>query len=75
MITASITFVNTGTTAAPNNVDEKVIFKNCARFTSCIATINNTYIDDAHYIDVVMPMYNLKKQLEFHGNFIEMYRL
>ena len=61
MITASITFVNTGTTAAPNNVDEKVIFKNCARFTSCITTINNTYIDDAHYIDVVMPMYNLIK--------------
>ena len=61
MITASITFVNTGTTAAPNNVDEKVIFKNCARFTSCIATINNTYIDDAHYIDVAMPMYNLIK--------------
>ena len=61
MITASITFVNTGTSAAPNNVDEKVIFKNCAQFTSCIATINNTYIDDAHYIDVVMPMYNLIK--------------
>ena len=61
MITASITFLNTGTSAAPNNVDEKVIFKNCARFISCIATINNTYIDDAHYIDVVMPMYNLIK--------------
>ena len=61
MITASITFLNTGTSAAPNNVDEKVIFKNCAQFTSCIATINNTYIDDAHYIDVVMPMYNLIK--------------
>ena len=61
MITASITVVNTGTSASPNNVDEKVIFKNYARFTSCITIINNTHIDDAHYIDVVMPMYNLIK--------------
>ena len=44
---------------AANNVDKKVIFKNCAPFTSCINRINNTQIDDAQYIDVIMPMYNL----------------
>ena len=36
-----------------------VIFKNCAPFTSCINKINNTQIDNAEYIDIVMPIYNL----------------
>ena len=39
---------------AANNVDKKVTFKSCASFTSCITTINNTQIDDAQYIDLVM---------------------
>ena len=51
--------MNTGTAAAPNNVGKKVIFKNFALFTSCVSRINNTQIDEAHYIDVVMPAYNL----------------
>ena len=37
------------------------ISKNCAPFTSCISRINNTQIDDAQYIDVVIPTYNLKE--------------
>ena len=36
-----------------------VIFKNCAPFTKCISRINNTDIDNAKDIDIVMPMYNL----------------
>ena len=59
LVKGTITVANTGTAAAPNNADKKVIFKNCAPFTSCISRINNTQIDDAQYIDVVMPMYNL----------------
>ena len=43
--------------AAANN--KKVIFKNCAPFTNCISEINNTQIDNAKDIDIVMPMYNL----------------
>ena len=43
----------------PNNGDKEVIFKNCATFTDCISEINNTQIDNAKNIDVVMPMYNL----------------
>ena len=39
--------------------NKRVIFKNCAPFTDCISEINNTQIDNAKYIDVVMPMYNL----------------
>ena len=45
--------------AAPNNTNKKVIFKNCARFTNCVSQINNTLVDNAKDIDIVMPLYNL----------------
>ena len=45
--------------AAANNANEKVILKNCTPFTNCISEINNTQIDNAKDIDIVMPMYNL----------------
>ena len=35
------------------------ILWNCAPFTSYISRINHTQIDDAQYIGVVIPMYNL----------------
>ena len=47
--------------AALNNTNKKVIFKNCAPFTNCISEINNTQMDNAKDIDIVMPMYNLTK--------------
>ena len=52
--------------AAANNDDKKVIFKNCAPFTNCISEINNTQIDNAKDIDIVMPMYNL---IEYSDNY------
>ena len=52
--------------AAANNADKKVILKNCGPFTSCISRINNIKIDDAQYIDPVMPMYNL---IEYSKNY------
>ena len=45
--------------AAANNSNKKVIFKNCAPFIKWISKINNTQIDNAECIDIVMPMYNL----------------
>ena len=51
---------------AVNNNDRKVIFKNCAPFTNCISEINNTQIDNAKDIDIVMPMYNL---IEYSDNY------
>ena len=45
--------------AAVNKGDKKAIFKNCAPFTNCISEINNTQVDNAKDIDIVMPMYNL----------------
>ena len=43
--------------AAANNTNKKVIFKHCAPFTNCISKINNIHVDNAEYIDTVMPMY------------------
>ena len=38
---------NAGTGAAANNIDKKVIFKNCAPFTNSIRKTNNTQVDNA----------------------------
>ena len=60
LVKGAITVLNTtaaGVTA--NNTNKKVTFKNCAPFSDCIIETNNTQIDDAQKIDVVMPMYNL----------------
>ena len=38
--------------AAANNINKKVIFKNCAPFANCISKINNTRIDNAEYTDI-----------------------
>ena len=40
-------------------MNKKVIFTNCAQFTDCITEINNTQVDDAQKVDLVMPMHNL----------------
>ena len=54
----NITAIRTEAHDQPNNgVNKKVIFKNCAPFIKCISRINNTQVDDAHDINVVMSMY------------------
>ena len=42
-----------------NNTNKKVVFKNSAPFTNCIIEINNTQVDNAKDIDIVVSMYNL----------------
>ena len=60
LATRNITVPNTAAAgAAVNNTNKNVIFKNCALFTDCITKINNTQVDDAQKIDIVIPMYNL----------------
>ena len=49
-----------------NNVGKEFVFKNCAPFTYCISERNNTQIDNAKDIDVVMPMYYL---IEYSDNY------
>ena len=57
--------------AAANNTNKNVIFKNCAPFSNCIGGINNTQIDNAKDIDIVMPIYNL---IEYIDNYWETFR-
>ena len=61
-----------------NNTNKKVIFKNYAPFTDCITQINNTQLDDAQKIDILMPMYNLIKYSDAYsktsGSFWQYYR-
>ena len=67
LVKGTITVNNTAAQgAAANNTNKKVIFKNCTPFTNCISEINNTQIDNAKDIDIVMPMYNL---IEYSDNY------
>ena len=66
LVKGTISVNNTAAADADsNNTNEKVIFKNCAPFTNCISEINNTQIDNAKDIDIVMPIYNL---IEYNDN-------
>ena len=55
-----------GTISVTNSTDAEIIFKNFAPFTDSISEINNTQIDNAKDIDVVMPIYNL---IEYSDNY------
>ena len=67
LVKGTITVNNTAAADAnANNIDKKVIFKNCAPFTNCISKINNTQIENAKDIDIVMPMYDL---IEYSDNY------
>ena len=69
LVKGTISVTNTAVQgAAANNTNKKVIFKNCAPFTNCISEINNTEIDNAKDIDIVMPMYNL---IEYSDNYVK----
>ena len=52
--------------AAASNTNKEVIFKTGAPFINCISKINNIQIDNAEYIDVVMPIYNV---IEYSDNY------
>ena len=62
----AITVDSTAAAATVNNTNKKVIFKNCAPFTNCISEINNTKINNAKDIDIVMPMRN---SIEYNDNY------
>ena len=49
-----------------NERDKDAAFKNCAPFINCLSEINNTQVDNAKDIDIVMPMYNL---IEYSDNY------
>ena len=55
---AYIVLKGTITVTNPNNnaYDKKLAFKNSAPSVSCISKINNTLIDNAEDLDIVMSM-------------------
>ena len=44
----------------------QVVFKNCAPFEKCRTEINETFVDEADFINITMPMYNL---IEYSDNY------
>ena len=59
LVTGNIALVGAGD-------DTKVAFKNCSPFRKCRTEINETFIDEAEHINIVMPMYNL---IEYSDNY------
>ena len=62
LVKETITIKAARANAAARQADERdkgVAFKNCVPFINCISEINNTQIDNAKDIDIVMPIYNL----------------
>ena len=48
------------------NNNTKVAFKNCSPFRKCRTKINETFVDEADFINITMPMYNL---IEYSDNY------
>ena len=63
-MSGTITVAALAASGGNNNI--QVVFENCALITSCISEINNSQIDNAKNINVVMPMYNL---IEYSYNY------
>ena len=69
LVNGRITITGAWNNDAARRADERdkgVTFKNCAPFVKCINRINNTEIDNAKDIGIVMPMYNL---IEYRENY------
>ena len=73
-VTGNITVTRTIASAGndPDQINQpplaatQVAFKNCAPFKSRITEINDTFVDEADFINVAMPMYNL---IEYSDNY------
>ena len=66
LVKVKLTITGAGADAEAKQANERnkgVVFKNFAPLIGCISEMNNTQIDNARYLNVVMPMYNLIEQL------------
>ena len=69
LVSGTITIIGAGDNDNARRLEErnkKETYKNCVPFTDCINIRNNTQIDNAKELDVVMPMYNL---IEYSENY------
>ena len=53
-------------TATHNNAATQIVFKNYSPFEKCRTEINETFVDEADFINITMPMYNL---IEYSDNY------
>ena len=77
LVSGTITVPNTGTKENLTNI-KNIITKYCTPLTDCISEINNTQLDNANYINIVMPMYTLREYSDNYsktsGNLWQDYR-
>ena len=74
LVTGNIAVTRTIAAAGGNPVQRKqpltaatqVLFKNCAPFEKCSTEIDGTLVDEADFINITMPMYNL---IEYSDNY------
>ena len=62
LVKGAMTITGERADGAAIQADERnkhIMFKNCAQFTDSISKINNTQVDNAKDLDVLMPMYDL----------------
>ena len=52
--------------ATPNKTVTQVVLKNCAPSKKCSTEINSTLVDEADFINITMPMFNL---IEYSDNY------
>ena len=53
-------------TVTGGNANTKVAFKSCASFEKCLTGVDGTLVDEADFINVAMPMYNL---IDYNKNY------
>ena len=69
LVKGKITITGRGADSAGRQADERnkgEVFKKCAPFIHYTSEINNTQVDNAKDIDIVIPMYNL---IEYSDNY------
>ena len=81
LVKGRITITGARPDAVDRQADERdkgVVFKNYAPFINCKTEINNTEINNAKDIDIVMPMFNLTEYSDNYsttsGNLRQYYR-
>lgn len=71
LIKRAITITGVVADVAARTADKRnkqVSFKNTTSFTHCISKIDNTLVDKAKDLDVVMSMHNL---IEYNNNYVK----
>ena len=75
LVTGNITVTRTIAAAAgggnpqrkqPLDAATQVVFKNCAPFEKCSTEIDGTLVEEANFVNITMPMYNL---IEYSDNY------